>query len=97
MIAAHIGGLSEVVGEPGLRFTPGDANALAACMRQVLERPELRAAFGERARLQAQWLFALERMIDDHLELFQSVHRRDVRSSGTTRCSCWPRRLSREG
>jgi glycosyltransferase involved in cell wall biosynthesis len=79
VIAADVGGLSEVVGAAGLRFTPGDANALAACMRQVLDQPTLRVTLGKRARSRAQQLFALDRMVDDHLNVFEGLRRRGAR------------------
>src|SRR5439155_2641889 len=41
VIAADIGGLGEIVGGAGLRFSPGDVDGLAACMRCALEDPAL--------------------------------------------------------
>jgi len=39
VIAADIGGLSEVVGDTGLKFIPGNATSLANCLRSVMENP----------------------------------------------------------
>ena len=41
VIASNIGGLGEVVDDCGLRFPMGDLEGLTACMRTVLEHPEI--------------------------------------------------------
>jgi glycogen(starch) synthase len=78
VIASDIGGLSEVVGRTGLCFAPGDAAALAACMRRVLHHPTLVDGMGREARARALSLFARQRMLDEHrsvyLEVFGQCH-----------------------
>jgi glycogen synthase len=73
VIASNIGGLGEVVGNAGLRFTPGDAAALAECMRRVLHHPALVDEMGRTARVRALSLFARPRMIDEHLHAYREV------------------------
>ena len=73
VIVANIGGLSEVAGDGGLKFPPGDSGALAECIRTFVEDPDLRAELGERARARAQTLFKQERMVEEHLRVFGSV------------------------
>jgi glycosyltransferase involved in cell wall biosynthesis len=71
VIASNIGGLSEVVGSTGLRFAPGDATALAECMRRVLHHPALVDEVGREARARALSLFARPRMIDEHRHVYR--------------------------
>ena len=73
VIASDIGGLREVVGGTGLCFAPGNAIALAECMRRVLHQPTLIDAMGREARLRAIRLFARRRMIDEHRRVYQEV------------------------
>jgi glycogen(starch) synthase len=73
VIASNIGGLSEVVGSTGLCFAPGDANALAECMRRVLHQPRLIDAMGGAARTRALGLFVRQRMIDEHRRVYRQV------------------------
>jgi glycosyltransferase involved in cell wall biosynthesis len=73
VIASDIGGLSEVVGRTGLCFAPGDAAALAACMRRVLHHPPLIDAMGREARARALSLFVRQRMLDEHRRVYREV------------------------
>jgi glycogen synthase len=70
VIASDIGGLGEVVGDFGLRFPAGSTEALAECMRSVLDRPETIVQHGAAARRRALDLFSQQRMVNDHLELY---------------------------
>ena len=70
---SEIGGLSEVVGDAGLKFPPGDADALAACMLRVLEEPELRKELGWKARRRAVQFFLEERMVEEHLQTYRAI------------------------
>jgi glycogen synthase len=72
VIASDIGGLGEVVGNTGLKFVSGDAEALANCMKQVLEKPDIVSEFGQRARLRALNCFGLQRMLDEHMNIYRS-------------------------
>jgi glycosyltransferase involved in cell wall biosynthesis len=73
VIASDIGGLGEVVGDAGLKFAPGDAHALAACMRKMLEEPSLIDALGEKGRHRARLYFARERMLEEHAQVYRQV------------------------
>jgi glycosyltransferase involved in cell wall biosynthesis len=73
VIASDIGGLSEVVGSTGLRFAPGDATALAECMRRVLHHPMIVDEMGRTARVRAVSLFTRQRMIDEHRQVYRAA------------------------
>jgi len=73
VIASDIGGLGEVVGEAGLKFAPGEVDALVHCLRQVLEHPNLVTELGTKARQRALRFFRWERMVEEHLTLYQSL------------------------
>jgi glycosyltransferase involved in cell wall biosynthesis len=73
VIASDTGGLGEVVGSTGLRFPPGDALALAECMRQVVRNPEMITSLGARARERALNIFTRPAMIDAHANVYQSA------------------------
>ena len=53
-IAARNSGLQEVVGNAGLFFEPGDAEGLAAAIRQLMADPALRAELSRRGIAQAR-------------------------------------------
>ena len=73
VITSDIGGLGEIVDGLGLKFPPGDAEALAVCMRRVLEDPDLVTSFRRMASQRAQESFTLERMVADHLFVFKEL------------------------
>jgi glycogen synthase len=70
VIASDIGGLAEVVGDAGLKFAPGDSNALAACMKKVLADAPLMDVLGDKATERARRHFSRERMIADHARVY---------------------------
>jgi len=65
VLAADIGGLSEVVGDSGLKFQPFNVSDLANKMMDLTD-PDLRLRIGERGRDRAERMFRLERMIDEY-------------------------------
>jgi glycosyltransferase involved in cell wall biosynthesis len=73
VIASDIGGLGEIVGDTGLKFSPGDALALADAMRKIVLQPALIDSFGKIARERAQKLFLRERMIAEHASVYRDV------------------------
>jgi glycosyltransferase involved in cell wall biosynthesis len=77
VIAADIGGLTEVVGDSGLKFAPGNAASLADCLRSVIENPALIGSFGEKARGRALQLFQLSKMIAEHVQIYRGAESRD--------------------
>jgi glycosyltransferase involved in cell wall biosynthesis len=76
LIVSDIGALREVVGDTGLVFRVGDAEGLAACMREVLENPSLSASLGPAARERAMKLFDRDSMIQAHVSLYREALRR---------------------
>ena len=73
VVAADIGGLSEVVGDAGLKFPSGDAKALASCIERIIAEPELLPSMGRAAHARAMQLFTIDSMIWNHLVLYQEA------------------------
>lgn len=73
VLCSDIGGLGEVVNGAGLKFASEDAEALAAWMRRIVLNPDLVAELGVKARERALKLFALDRMIEEHLSLYRGA------------------------
>jgi glycosyltransferase involved in cell wall biosynthesis len=73
VIGADIGGLGEFLEGTGLKFPPGDFRALAGCLRRVLQDPLLGADLVGHGRLLAREVFGTERMVRDHLSLYQQL------------------------
>lgn len=78
LIASDLGGLGELVDGVGLKFPVGDVRGLADCLRSVLEQPELVSELGRKARERALRLFTQERMVDEHLRLYDRLLTADV-------------------
>jgi glycogen(starch) synthase len=74
LIGSDIGGLGLVVDGFGLKFPPGDAQALASCMRQVLDDPPRAIALGKSARPRALQMFTQDRMVEEHVRLYRELH-----------------------
>lgn len=60
VVGADASGVEDVVGDTGLVVPRGDAEALAAALRRLLEDGDLRAGLGRRARARVEERFALE-------------------------------------
>jgi glycogen synthase len=75
VIAADIGGLSEVVADAGLKFPPGNSEALAAAMRRVLHDPTLIESLGSKARERAKTVFNRRGMIEEHAAMYRDLVR----------------------
>ncbi len=73
VVVSDIGSLGEVVGEEGLKFRSGDAAALADCLQQILNSPELVSNLGGRARARALLLFRTHHMVAQHLQVYGSL------------------------
>jgi glycosyltransferase involved in cell wall biosynthesis len=72
-IVSDGGALAEVVGDAGLTFPPGDAEALADCLQRVLESPEFTISGAIRAQLRASSSFTLSRMAGEHAAVYQAL------------------------
>jgi len=73
VVAADIGGLSEVVGDAGLKFPSGDAKALASCIERIIAEPELLPSMGSAAHARAIRLFTTDSMIRKHISLYREA------------------------
>lgn len=73
VIASDIGGLGEVVDGGGLRFPAGSAEALAECMRRVLDHPEIISKYGAVARRRALEMFSARQMVEEHFHLYERL------------------------
>ncbi len=73
VIAADIGGLSEVVGEAGLKYQPGDIVGLADRMRQILNNTTIMNELGDCAGRRAKRLFRQEQMVESHAYIFETM------------------------
>lgn len=72
VVGSSISGIPEAVrdGVEGFLVPPGDAHALAAALRTLLEDDSLRESMGEAARERARTRFSIERMVDDYEALY---------------------------
>jgi glycosyltransferase involved in cell wall biosynthesis len=73
LIVSEIGSLTEVIGDAGLTFPAGDAQALANCLRRVMQSEEFTEQIAARAARRASSLFTPERMVEDHLALYRRL------------------------
>ncbi len=73
VVVSDIGGLGEVVGNAGMKFTPGDAMGLARCIRTIVDDRALAARLGSAARDRALQLFRQESMARAHLALYREA------------------------
>lgn len=73
VVASDIGGLSEIVGDVGLTFIPGDSEELYGRLRRLFEDRSLAASLGSLARSRALEMFKRTRMIEAHVSLYRKV------------------------
>lgn len=64
VVACRVGGVPEIIrdGETGLLVPPGDPTALASVLRELMCRPELAKAMGERGRADVVTRFSITQM-----------------------------------
>jgi glycosyltransferase involved in cell wall biosynthesis len=74
-IASDVGGIAEALvdGEAGMLVTPGDSDALASALNDLLESPERRTAMGLAARRRVEELFTRTTMIDGLTAVYGEV------------------------
>lgn len=70
-VAANLPGVSDVVGNAGMTFTPRDVAGLASALR-VLSDPDEHVQYARRA-LERSRLFTWDRTFDGYLDLFDSL------------------------
>lgn len=75
IVASRAGGVTEIVveGETGLLYTPGDAAALAACVKHLLENPELAKRLGEHGRRRVEECFHADQTVKRVMDLYEEV------------------------
>ena len=73
VIASDIGGLGEIVADAGLKFPPGDSQRLSELMARVLQENEQISELGAAARRRSQSIFCEERMITEHLAIYDKL------------------------
>jgi len=75
VVAARAGGAPEIVddGVTGLLTTPGDVDALAAAIRQLLENPQLREQMGVAGRARAEREYSLPLMAERFTQVWTEV------------------------
>lgn len=73
VIASDIGALSEVVGDAGMTFATGNAESLARCMEIIINEPSLADAIGQKALRRVTQLFAADKMVGKHAEVYQEI------------------------
>jgi glycosyltransferase involved in cell wall biosynthesis len=78
VVVADVGGLSEIVGEAGLKFFAKDSSALSDRLRQIYENPSLIHSLGASARARASRLFNLEDMIRKHVQVYKEIIQRRI-------------------
>ena len=54
----------------GSEVSAGDAEALAECLRRVVDDPDLARELGSKARARAKELFVQDRMVSDHVQVY---------------------------
>lgn len=71
IIASDIGGLSEEVGDAGLKFTPGNPIKLADRMQELILSPDLAGALAQRGRERSLKLYTSDAMVIQYAELLK--------------------------
>lgn len=81
-VATLVGGVPEVVthGETGLLVEPDDGAALAEALGRLLDRPEERAALGERARERVRGRHEIATAAEGYLAFYRELLREEGRS-----------------
>jgi len=76
VLATRVSAVPEVVedGRTGLLVPPADVDALCAAMLRLADDAELRRALGSAGRERVRKNFALERMIEETLDVYSRLH-----------------------
>jgi glycosyltransferase involved in cell wall biosynthesis len=70
VVVADIGGLGEVVGSAGIKFTARDSASLASHLMQLQDNPSLGTRLRSEARSRAIQVFDRDKMISEHLSFY---------------------------
>ena len=77
MVASEVEGMRELVSGAGLLFPQGDAEALAARIREVCENPREAREIGIRGKARAE-KYDLAQTVRHYCDLYQSVQKKKV-------------------
>ena len=75
VVATSLGGADEIVldGETGLLVQPGDSEALARAMREILRRPDRGRAMGEKGLERVRAEFTQDRLVERTLAAYHKT------------------------
>jgi glycosyltransferase involved in cell wall biosynthesis len=75
IVSTAVDGACEMIvdGETGILVPPGDAVALAAGIRRLLNDPELAERLGKAGRQRLATVYSIERVVGDLDKLYQDV------------------------
>jgi glycosyltransferase involved in cell wall biosynthesis len=75
VVATRVGGLTEDIkdGKSGVLVPPGDENALATALEEMLADPERLAAMGEHARMLAETVYSWDAIARRTLDFYESL------------------------
>jgi glycosyltransferase involved in cell wall biosynthesis len=73
VVGSNSGAIPEVIGDAGLIFPEGDANALADCLRGLIASTELREELRQRGLARVQAHYTQERIAQQSLEFYRQV------------------------
>jgi glycosyltransferase involved in cell wall biosynthesis len=71
VIASDIGALSEVLGDAGMTFATGDAEALARSMESIIAHPLLKERVGQKAFERIAEVFTADLMVTNHMRVYR--------------------------
>jgi glycosyltransferase involved in cell wall biosynthesis len=77
VVSTRLAGIPELVvnGETGLLIPPGDHNALAEALEQLMRKPDLRVAYGHAARSRIAQCFRIEKTVVPLVQLLETGKR----------------------
>jgi len=77
VVGSRAGGIAEIIldGVTGRLFPPGNAEALAACLQELIDDPALRTQYGNAGRQRVQEYFTLERYTHEFTMIFRRYAR----------------------
>jgi glycosyltransferase involved in cell wall biosynthesis len=73
VIGSDSGAIPEVIGDAGLIFPEGDVTALANCLRQLYESPELARKLAERGYARVMQLYTQERIAEQTADFYRQM------------------------
>lgn len=72
-VVSDIGGLSEMVGDAGLKFPPGDSAALASCIGRLIQDDSVARSLGAAARTRAIRVFNKVESVRNYYSAYQEA------------------------